>query len=369
MTRPVSPFKGRKAAVSAAKAPQTPKKGVEETAGGAESGRHSSPPVENLSATREIICQDPAGQAFIRYLRTERECSEHTIEGYLLDLAQFLKRHPALVQDGSCAWNSVTPTEARHYAMNLAASGLQHVSVNRKLSALRAFYRFAMREGLAESNPFHLVTSAKTGKRLPKVMSEEEVIRLLDAPAAYWGRLATDEKHRGDADFSAARDAAILEVIYSAGLRVSEAAGLDTEDIDFLGATFRVRGKGRKERLCVLGRPAIQALRNYLVERERLGLAGRRRHGPLFLNQDGGRLTPRSIERSFKLYLAEAQLATDITPHKLRHSFATHMLNAGADLRVVQEMLGHASLTSTQIYTHIDMKRLMEVYAKAHPKA
>jgi integrase/recombinase XerC len=228
-----------------------------------------------------------------------------------------------------------------------------------------------MRENLVQANPFHLISGVKTGRRLPVTLDVAQVSRLLDAPNAYWGRQLAAERQdrRGDAEFAAARDTAILEVIYSGGLRVSEAMGINLEDIGFLGNVFKVRGKGRKERLCYLGKPAAKALREYLRLREDRGLAARREPGPLFLNLAGGRLTTRSVERSFKLYVHEAGLPADCTPHKLRHSFATHMLAAGADLREVQDLLGHASLTSTQIYTHIDIARLVEVYAKAHPKA
>ncbi len=239
--------------------------------------------------------------------------------------------------------------------------------MNRKLSSLRSFYRFLLREKLVDSNPFSLVDGMRTGKRLPMVLTEQQVTQLLDAPAKYWARHAEDK--RGDATFAATRDAAALEVIYSGGLRISEALGLNLEDIDFMASRFKVRGKGRKERFCFLGRPAIKALREYLVERERAGLASRRTPGPVFLNLKGTRLTTRSLERAFKVYLAEASLPQDCTPHKLRHSFATHLLAAGADLPTVQELLGHASITSTQIYTHIDIGHLIEVYAKAHPKA
>ena len=252
--------------------------------------------------------------------------------------------------------------------MYLADAGLQKRSINRKLSSLRSFFRFLLREKRVRSNPFSLVDGMRTGKHLPMVLSEQQVTQLLDAPKKYWAH-AKDDDGRSDPDFAAARDSAALEVIYSGGLRISEALGLDLEDIDFLASRFKVRGKGRKERFCFLGRPAIKALHDYLLIREQKGLANRRAHGPVFLNSRGERLTTRSLERSFKLYLAEAGLPADCTPHKLRHSFATHLLAAGADLPTVQELLGHASVTSTQIYTHIDIGRLVEVYAKAHPKA
>ena len=324
----------------------------------------------DLRVGRELIGRDDRVRGFMLYLRQERQCSEHTAKNYFLDLAQCVQMTPLLVADGQCCWSKLTAATARRFAMSLAAAGLQHSSVNRKVASLRSFYRFLLREGVVSSSPFRQVRRGKTARRLPTVLDVAEVSKLLDAPAAYWaGQVATRSDLRSDAEFSAARDAALLEVIYSAGLRVSEAVGIDGADIDFLGSVFKVRGKGHKERLCMLGRPAAKALRDYLRVREERGLAGRRDPGPVFLNQHGKRLTTRSVERMYKVYILSAGLPVDSTPHKLRHSFATHMLAAGADLRVVQEMLGHANLTSTQIYTHIDIGRLQEVYAKAHPKA
>ena len=325
----------------------------------------------DLSAARQTLGRNDPVQAFLRYLRQERQASEHTVKNYFLDLAHFLHLNQDIEVDGQCRWQLVSDRVARRFAAALAASGRQRSSINRKLSSLRSFYRFLMRENLAPANPFHLINGVKTGRRLPMVLDVSQFNSLLDAPGVYWGRQlsAEHQDQRGDAEFAAARDTAILEVIYSGGLRVSEAMGIDLEDVDFLGNVFKVRGKGRKERLCYLGKPAAKALREYLRLREARGLAGRREPGPLFRNLAGGRLTTRSVERSFKLYVHEARLPADCTPHKLRHSFATHMLAAGADLREVQDMLGHASLTSTQIYTHIDVARLVEVYAKAHPKA
>lgn len=326
--------------------------------------------VVDLRAGREQIGRDERVRSFMLYLRQERQCSEHTVKNYFLDLAQFVQMTPALVVDGQCCWSKLTAAMARRYAMSLAAAGLQHSSVNRKVASLRSFYRFLLREGVVSSSPFRQVRHGKTPRRLPTVLDVAEVSKLLDAPAAYWAsQAAARSDQRSDAEFSAARDTALLEVIYSAGLRVSEAVGLDGADIDFLSSVFKVRGKGHKERLCMLGQPAAKALREYLRAREERGLAGRRDPGPVFLNQQGRRLTTRSVERMYKVYVLAAGLPADSTPHKLRHSFATHMLAAGADLRVVQEMLGHANLTSTQIYTHIDIGRLQEVYAKAHPKA
>ena len=243
-------------------------------------------------------------------------------------------------------------------------------SILRKLSGLRSFYRYMLREGLAKENPFASLTPPKKQKLLPKYMTVEEVGRLLDAPEKFWKEayekdLAKDEE---SAKFSAARDAAMLEVIYSGGIRISEAVGLSIGDVDLFSGVMKVRGKGKKERLCGLGGPAERALRKYMVAR-RMRTSNERRGAPLFVNRDGQRLTARSFQRNFKLYLREAGLPLDMTPHKLRHSFATHLLDAGADLRSVQELLGHENLSTTQIYTHISAERLKSVYNKAHPRA
>ena len=327
----------------------------------------------DLSAERDLLSKDEQMSGFVQFLRLEKIYSEHTVKNYFMDVAHFLHLTPIVIADGSCRWPSVAVRHAKHFAMELTAAGLSRASVNRKLSSLRSFFRFLMREKIVEGNPFSLVKSARGGRRLPVFLDVEQVERLLKAPKSYWSKqqanLQNETDGRRECDFLAARDTAILEVIYSAGLRVSEATGLNFEDIDFLADEFKVRGKGGKERICILGSYAVNAIREYLKQREAIGLAQRRSHGPLFMNQKGERLTTRSVERWFKSYLLEAGLPMDCTPHKLRHSFATHMLANGADLRMVQEMLGHASLSTTQIYTHVDIKHLMEVYHKAHPKA
>lgn len=333
------------------------------------SKKKDTPKAQDLEQERALLAVDDHVQSFVRYLKDERQASEHTISSYLLDLAQFVRLHPELKTDAGYDWSNVDVGIARHHGMYLTEAGIGKSSVNRKLSCMRSFFKHLMRENVLDMNPFTLVNGMRTGRRLPVVLSEEQVSSLLDAPAKYWARQAQNEDGRGDAEFSAARDSAALEVIYSGGLRIAECIGLNYEDIDFIASRFKVRGKGKKERFCFLGKPALRALQNYLQVREQKGMAKRREKGPVFLNLKGGRLTTRSLERAFKVYLAEAGLPADCTPHKLRHSFATHLLAAGADLPTVQQLLGHASITSTQIYTHIDIARLIEVYSKAHPKA
>ena len=327
----------------------------------------------DLSPERDLLGKDEQMTGFVGFLRTEKGYSENTVKNYFMDVAHFLHLTPHITADGVCNWKSVAVRHAKHFAMELTAQGLSRASVNRKMSSMRSFFRFLMREGTVEGNPFSQVKSARGGRRLPVFLDVKQVERLLKAPKAYWDKqqanLQGETDGRRECEFLAARDTAILEMIYSAGLRISEAANLKFEDIDFISNNFRVRGKGGKERICIMGSYAEKALREYLEIRQSIGIANRRDHGPLFRNQRGEQLTTRTIERWFKSYLLEAGLPIDCTPHKLRHSFATHMLANGADLRMVQEMLGHASLSTTQIYTHVDIAHLMDVYHKAHPKA
>ncbi len=315
--------------------------------------------------------QDRALTAFLDYLRAERDASSHTLESYRMDVEAFSRL--ALSSDAAVsnvAWASAEVSDARSFVVALQADGLAKSSINRKLSGVRSFYRFLVREGLAEKNPFAGLASPKRGRPLPKYMTVDEVGRLLDAPAKFWKDAVAHEtcKDEQSALFAEARDAAILETIYSGGLRISEAVGLNLGDIDLLGDVMKVKGKGKKERLCALGGPAVRALKRYLQLRA-LRTANAKSGAPLFVNKDGARLTARSFQRNFKDYLTTASLPPDMTPHKLRHSFATHLLDAGADLRGVQEMLGHANLSTTQIYTHISAERLKAVYRKAHPRA
>ena len=310
--------------------------------------------------------------SFLSYLLNERNASQHTVDSYRLDIQQFaMLQLNADVETAQIDWNSVDVYTARTYIVKLQEElEISRTSILRKLSGMRSFYRYMQREQLAHDNPFSGLIAPKRQKLLPKYMTVEEVGRLLDTPQLFWKdayekEIAKDEE---SARFSAARDAAILEVIYSGGLRISEALGLNMEDLDLISGVMRVRGKGKKERLCGLGNPAIRALRKYFPVR-RMRSGNERRNAPVFVNRFGQRLTTRSFQRNFKLYLRAAGLPLDMTPHKLRHSFATHLLDAGADLRSVQELLGHANLSTTQIYTHISTERMKAVYNKAHPRA
>lgn len=314
---------------------------------------------------------DKMETSFLSYLRQERNASDHTVESYRMDIDQFaktiLKKDPSREE---IDWDDISVYDARSMVVNLQQDELAKTSIIRKMSAMRSFYRYMLREGKVGNNPFSGLTAPKKQKMLPKYMTVDEVARLLDAPAAYWNLADAHQLTRSDAhaELSILRDSAILEVIYSGGLRISEALGLNMGSIDLINDVMLIRGKGKKERICALGGPAERALRKYLQIRGSWN-SDTRREAALFVNKYGERLTCRSFQRNFKLYLEQAELPADMTPHKLRHSFATHLLDAGADLRSVQELLGHANLSTTQIYTHISSERMKAVYRKAHPRA
>ena len=310
---------------------------------------------------------------FLKYLQNERQASVHTTESYRMDIEQFakmiLKKNISENPD-SVNWGDVSVFSARMFVLELQKEALTKTSIIRKISSMRSFFRFLVREEKLQQNPFAGLTSPKGEKRLPKYMSVAETGKLLDAPAIYWQE-AKDKgttKDTDSANFAAARDSAILEAIYSGGLRISEALGLNMGDVDFINDIMKVKGKGKKERIAALGKPASNALAKYLKIRD-IRNSSVNPSSPIFVNKDGTRITPRSFQRNFKDYLATAGLPSDMTPHKLRHSFATHMLDAGADMRSVQELLGHANLSTTQIYTHVSAERLKTVYLKAHPRA
>ncbi|NOQ51174.1 MAG: tyrosine recombinase XerC [Desulfuromonadaceae bacterium] len=290
---------------------------------------------------------------FERHLSVERNLSPRTVEAYLRDLRQFCEFLSS--QDVCCGpasdWlEKIDLLQLRRYLAQLHKS-CGRTSVARKLSALRVFFRFLVREGLLKISPADGLSTPRREQYLPKVLSAEQVGHLLDQPASGQRLLVL-------------RDLAIFELVYSCGLRVSELTSLDIGSIDLSEGSVRVFGKGGKERLLPIGRKARTALQAYLDERHQTCVAD-----PLFLNQRGGRLTPRSIQRNLKNRLLQFNLPTDVTPHALRHSFATHLLDAGADLRVIQELLGHASLSTTQRYTRVSFTHLAEVYDRAHPRS
>jgi len=318
------------------------------------------------------VKSDPTVGAFSHYLEAERNASPHTISGYIQDIGQLSAFvWPAPQAGGEHEWTSVTRDQARAFLVASHRIGASPATTRRKLASLRAFYRFLVREKKLDGNPFIGIRGPRMGKRLPTVLSVPEIEKFLVAPLN--DLRVYRERHGGAVpaavEYTARRDAAIFEVLYSTGCRVSEIAALTWSDINFERGTTIVEGKGRKQRLCVLGAPACEALQTlrraagYLFP-EKCGAGD-----SLFLNMKGGPLTVRSIERQMKVWLAAAGLPPELTPHKLRHSFATHLLDAGADLRSVQEMLGHSSLSTTQIYTHVSIERLKEEYDKGHPRA
>ena len=296
---------------------------------------------------------DTLVEQFTNYLRVERDASPLTIRNYAADLQAF-RAWTGEKFHRPCDWSSVDQLQVRGYLVALMEHGYNRATIHLKMSALRSFFRWLVREERMKQNPVVGLTLPKKARRLPKFLTIQQIDALLNAPLA-------DKDPRNT--LAVWRDKAILETFYSGGLRIHELVQLNDDDVDLLGEVARVRGKGKKERLAPLGGPAVEALQKYLE------LRARSARGPLFVNRFGGRMTARSVQRMVKKYLIIANLDPSLTPHKLRHSFATHMLDAGADLRSVQELLGHANLSTTQIYTHITPERLKRVYEKAHPRA
>jgi integrase/recombinase XerC len=296
--------------------------------------------------TRTARTTADAVEAWATHLRTERSASTHTLRAYLSDVRKFL------AVAGAGGIQRVGATDVRHWLRTLDGT-VDRTSIARKLAAVRGFFRFLVATGRLRTDPTIGVVTPKTRKKLPAHLSLDEVDRLLTTPAA--------DVHGG------VRDRAILELLYSSGLRVGELTGLDWPDVDGQAETVRVLGKGRKERIVPVGRPALRALDAYRRACAERGWPVT--SGPVFRNVRGGRLTSRSVARAMEHYVAASGTTTKATPHALRHTFATHLLGGGADLRAIQELLGHASLSTTQRYTHVDLRRLMDAYDRAHPRA
>lgn len=283
-------------------------------------------------------------EKFINYLKVEKNYSEHTILNYTIDLKffkGFLDNKPI---------ETVDYLTLRRFLAILKERNFSKTTIARKLATLRSFFRFLTREGYLKSNLISGLATPKLEKKLPTFLTIPEVVKLIESP--------------DKSEESGLRDKAILETLYSTGIRVSELVGLNIEDIDFIGGTVRVFGKGKKERLLPIGDSALRSIRDYLVM-----INSSKEKGPLFLNKLKGRLTTRSVRRIIEKYIRKTALKERISPHTLRHSFATHLLDRGADLRSVQELLGHVNLSTTQIYTHITTERLKDSYEKAHPRA
>ncbi len=343
--------------------------------------------------TEANSAQLPIIEEFMRYLLDERHFSPYTSRCYGVDLRQYaeflteelnitagrpqelqaLERalarsngRGAPSQDVVATLTPATITEAmlkmdvngiRKFLEHLSQQHYSPATMARKIATLRSFHRWLEKRGLIAENPMLLIRTPKQSKRLPKAIDVEQVEKLLSAP--------------DDTSLLGARDRAILETLYSTGIRVSELVGINRGDIDETGAALIVRGKGRRERIVPLGSHALIALRHYagILDAEQNGSQGRDPAAPLFINKHGGRLSTRSVRRKVSKYLTQAGLDPNISPHTLRHSFATHLLDNGADLRSVQELLGHQSLSTTQVYTHLTAQRMRDVYDDAHPRA
>lgn len=291
-------------------------------------------------------------EGFKNYLSSERNYSAHTVKAYMTDIKEFCKliRDKNLLPQGHADISGLDETQVRSYISWLYTRNTK-VSISRKIASVRTFFEYLMRNGVIKKNMAKHVPTPQGEKRLPVFLTVDEVVKLLETPG-------TDTPLE-------ARDSAILELLYSSGLRVSELTGINLQDLDLKAMSVKVLGKGSKERMAPIGSKAVDAITKYLHGRLELKPRG----DFLFVNSRGGRLTTRSVDRIIKKYAAVAGIPKNISPHVLRHTFATHLLGGGADLRAIQEMLGHKSLSTTQRYTHTSIEKLMEIYDKTHPRA
>lgn len=291
---------------------------------------------------------------FLRYLMVERGASELTLKSYREDLNCLIEY--LVESQGRCPSPAqIRPGDLREYVAALTEAGYAPASIARRLASMRSFFRYAQREGLVSENPAKPLRNPRRQRKLPHFLTTEQISRLLKAPSL-----------NGPFGF---RDRALLETMYSAGLRVSELVGVNDDDVDLKSGILRVRGKGKRERLAPLGSFAVRAVQQWLSKRK---LARQHQPGssaPVFVNKFGNRITTRSVARMLDKYIQQCGLQLQTSPHTLRHSFATHLLDRGADIRSVQELLGHKSLVTTQIYTHVSTTGLREIYEQAHPRA
>ena len=281
---------------------------------------------------------------FLAYLEAEKNASKHTMAAYRTSVESFIVFRPGKT------WTEMTADDFRAWMLELMKGDMARASVRLRFAAMRAFYAFLLLRRIVSRNVLVDVSLPKKEKQLPRFMTTTQVTELIEAPAQ-------NEKNQQAPAWMADRDTAIIELFYSTGMRLSELVGLDVADVDPVGETARVMGKGARERLCPVGGPALEAISKYRQ-------AARVHEGPLFINKSRKRISSRSVDAMLKL-----RLPSDLSPHKLRHSFATHLLDNGADLRSVQTLLGHASISTTQIYTHITIERLKAAYLSAHPRA
>lgn len=298
---------------------------------------------------------------FIRYLEIEKAASSHTLRAYKKDLEIFFdyvnpvrKGRPeemGLSKGADTEPEKIDMIDVRGFVAEQIKGGMNKTTVGRRLSCIRSFFKFLHREGYIKTNPAKLVSNPKVPKLLPRFLSVDEVFSLVEKPEGI--------------GFTPLRDKAILELLYSSGLRVSELSGLNMEDLNIKESLIKIKGKGKKERIVPVGSKAIDALKSYVIERMLL----RRKDKAFFLNRMGTRLTDRGVRRIVVKYARNLAMYGQISPHTMRHTFASHLIQGGADLRVIQELLGHSSLSTTQKYTHLDITHLMDIYDKAHPLA
>lgn len=301
--------------------------------------------------------------AYLYHLQVEKNASPYTIQNYQKDIFQFIDflAEELSIPDNQIKAEMVTHLLVRSYLANMKNSGMARATIARKLAAIRSFFRYLCREEILESNPLKAVATPKQDKRLPEFLYKGEMEALLEAP--------------DQTTPLGMRDAAILELLYASGIRVSELVGLNLEDLDFNIGYVRVLGKGQKERIVPVGSFALKALQTYIHQGrpvlKDVATKGQSERGtaPLLLNNKGGRLTDRGVRYLLTKYINQTSIHKQVSPHTMRHSFATHLLEGGADLRTVQELLGHVNMSTTQIYTHVTKERIKQVYSKTHPRA
>ncbi len=286
---------------------------------------------------------------FLDYLALQRRLSAHTVKNYRRDLQQLTE---FCERDGLKNWSALKTRDLRQFSAFLHRKGLSSRSIQRMLSAIRSFYQYLIRQGLADNNPAQAVQAPKAEKRLPSTLDVDQMNALLD--------------HTEPNTFVATRDRAIMELFYSSGLRLAELAELNLRDIDFGDQLVHVTGKGQKDRVCPLGSQAIKALQDWMEKRDQTGFFDQ---PAVFITQQGRRLGVRSIQKRLSFWGKKHGISDHVHPHRLRHAFASHMLESSGDLRAVQELLGHADISTTQIYTHVDFQHLAKVYDSAHPRA
>lgn len=310
--------------------------------------------------------KDKWAEKFLRHLATDRGASIYTQRNYRQALVEFQRWHQ-MDRHQPPSWNALQRDDFRAYLRFLGRGNLSRAAIQLRFCALRTFYKFLIRHGHVASSPIKNISLPKLEKRLPKYLTAQQMLELLKAPLKPLGEKKEKKRGRPIVASVCFRDTAILETIYSCGLRISELCGLNAADIDWDERIVHVRGKGKKERMVPIGEPALEAITHYwtMLDKKPGGDA------PVFQSElsPGGPLSPRILQVRLKKYLAVAGLDPKLTPHKLRHSYATHLLDAGADLRSVQELLGHAHLVTTQVYTHLTTERLKRAYEQAHPRA